>query len=100
MSTPSIHGAAAQADARPEPATADTVSASEHHARLMDAAKAEAARLRSQAVREFGCGAFDDFWRGANAVWQRMEDASTLAARSANRLQARLVRRHPPKPLC
>lgn len=50
--------------------------------RLHDLAKAEAERLRNEAV--------DDFWRGANAVWQR---GQTTAQRSASRLQARLARR-------
>ncbi|TXT40913.1 MAG: hypothetical protein FD135_815 [Comamonadaceae bacterium] len=50
--------------------------------RLHDLAKAEAERLRNEAV--------DDFWRGANALWQR---GQTTAQRSASRLQARLARR-------
>lgn len=50
--------------------------------RLHDLAKAEAERLRSEAV--------DDFWRGANALWQR---GQSTAQRSASHLQARLARR-------
>lgn len=62
--------------------------------RLHDLAKADAERLRRQALRDFGNHAADDFWRGADAVYQRCLEAShTLAERSATRLQARLVRR-------
>ena len=35
--------------------------------------------------------AIDDFWRSADAVWQRSQD---IAQRSASRLQARLARRN------
>ena len=51
-------------------------------ARLHDLAKAEATRLRAEAI--------DDFWRGADAVWRRSLGA--MAQRSAARLRARLVR--------
>lgn len=62
--------------------------------RLHDLAKAEAQRLRLQAMRDFGRDAVDDFWRGADAVFQRCLDANpTSAERSATRLQARLARR-------
>jgi hypothetical protein len=45
-------------------------------------------------MRDFGNQAADDFWRGADAVYQRCLEAShTLAQRSASRLQARLARR-------
>ena len=50
--------------------------------RLHDLAKTEAVRLHREAV--------DDFWRGANTLWQR---GQTSAQRSASRLQARLARR-------
>lgn len=61
---------------------------------LHDLAIAEAERLRSQAMRDFGHEVVDDFWRGADAVYQRCLEAShTLAERSATRLQARLARR-------
>jgi hypothetical protein len=61
---------------------------------LHDLAKAEAERLRRQAMRDVGSQAADDFWRGADAVYQRCLEAShTLAERSATRLQARLARR-------
>jgi len=54
-------------------------------ARLHDQAKLEAVRLRDEAV--------DDFWRGADAVWQRsLQGGQALAERSAARLQARLAR--------
>lgn len=54
-------------------------------ARLHDQAKAEANRLRSEAV--------DDFWRGADAIWQRgLHSGEALAQRSAARLRASLVR--------
>ena len=54
----------------------------------------EAAILRRQAMHDFGNQAADDFWRGADAVYQRCLEAShTLAERSATRLQARLARR-------
>lgn len=58
--------------------------------RLHDLAKAQAEWLRSEAMRDFGTEAVDDFWRGANAIWQRSQVA---AQRSAARLQARLARR-------
>jgi hypothetical protein len=62
--------------------------------RLHDLAKAEAERLHRQAMRDFGHEVVDDFWRGADAVYQRCLEAShTLAERSATRLQARLARR-------
>ena len=55
------------------------------HNRLHDTAKAEASRLRDEAV--------DDFWRGADAVWQRTaHGGQAVAVRSAARLQARLTR--------
>ncbi|MDO8458582.1 MAG: hypothetical protein Q7T07_16885 [Burkholderiaceae bacterium] len=54
-------------------------------AHLHDRAKAEASRLRGEAV--------DDFWRGANAVWQRgLHSGEALAQRSAARLRASLAR--------
>ena len=54
-------------------------------ARLHDEAKAEASRLRSEAV--------DEFWRGADAVWQRgLHSGEALAQRSATRLRASLAR--------
>ena len=54
-------------------------------ARLHDLAMAEAIRLRHEAV--------DDFWRGADAVWQRgLQRAQTSVSRSAARLKARLAR--------
>jgi hypothetical protein len=58
--------------------------------RLHDLAKAEAQRLRLQAMSDFGREAVDDFWRGADAIWQR---GQATAQRSASRLQARLARR-------
>ena len=58
--------------------------------RLHDLAKAEAQRLRRQAMCDFGSEAVDDFWRGANALWQH---GQTAAQRSAARLQVRLARR-------
>lgn len=54
-------------------------------ARLHDQARAEASRLRSEAV--------DEFWRGADAVWQRgLHSGEALAQRSATRLRASLAR--------
>lgn len=62
-------------------------------ARLHDLAKAEAMRLRGEAIRNFGCEAADDFWRGADAVWQRsLQTGHAKVERSAARLQARLAR--------
>ena len=58
--------------------------------RLHDQAKMEAQRLRREAIRDFGSEAVDDFWRGANVIWQR---GQATAQRSASRLQARLARR-------
>lgn len=58
--------------------------------RLHDQAKAEAQHLRREALRDFGSEAVEDFWRGANAIWQR---GQATAQRSATRLQARLARR-------
>ena len=55
-------------------------------AHLHDQARREARRLRREAV--------DDFWRGADAVWQRsLAGGQALAQRSAIRLKARLARR-------
>jgi hypothetical protein len=69
------------------------IDASTQH-RLHDLAKAEAQRLRHEAMRDLGNQAADDFWRGADAVYQRCLEAShSLAQRSASRLQARLARR-------
>ncbi|MDD5028848.1 MAG: hypothetical protein PHH58_04990 [Rhodoferax sp.] len=56
---------------------------------LHDLAKVEAERLRRQAMRDFGDEAVDDFWRGANAIWQR---GQATAQRNAARFQARLAR--------
>jgi hypothetical protein len=62
-------------------------------ARLHDQAKAEAMRLRSEAIRNFGDEIVDDLWRGADAVWQRsLQTGQALAERSAARLKARLAR--------
>lgn len=58
------------------------------HARLMDAARAQASHLRSAAIRDFGTQTWADFWRGADAVWQRMQpgqaagQATTRSTRS------------------
>jgi hypothetical protein len=53
---------------------------------LHEQAKREACRLRSEAIGEF--------WRGADAVWQRsLVSGAALAQRSAARLQTRLARR-------
>ena len=61
---------------------------------LHDLAKAEAARLRHEAMRDFGQVLVDDFWRGADAIYQRfLETGHTMAQRSTTRLQARLARR-------
>ena len=55
-------------------------------AQLHDQARREARRLRREAV--------DDFWRGANTVWERsLAGGQALAQRSASRLKARLARR-------
>ena len=72
------------------PATPD-----DDHARLMAAARARASDLRSQAIRDFGTQTWADFWRGADAVWQRMQPgqaAGQATTRSATRLQTRLAR--------
>jgi hypothetical protein len=62
--------------------------------RLHDLAKVDAQHLRRAAMREFGNDLFDDFWRGADLVYQRCLEASQrLAERSATRLQSRLNRR-------
>lgn len=54
--------------------------------RIHDLAKAEAARLRREAV--------DDLWRGADAIWQRsLQTVRAIAERSVARLKARLARR-------
>jgi len=55
-------------------------------ARLHDQARREARRLRREAI--------DNFWRGADAVWQRsLAGGQALTKRSANRLKARLAHR-------
>ena len=52
---------------------------------LHDQARTAATRLRQEAV--------EDFWRGADAAWQRVAQGSqALALRSAARLRARLTR--------
>ena len=66
------------------------------HANLVAHAKAEAMRLRSEAIRDFGTHAFANFWREANTVWQHLEASAGSASRSARRLQARLNRRQAP----
>lgn len=49
------------------------------------------ARRRAEQERN---EAIDDFWRGADAAWARVQlTAAQRAARSHQRLQARLVRR-------
>lgn len=54
-------------------------------ARLHEQARIDASRLRSAAV--------DDFWRGADAIWQRgLHSGEALAQRSATRLRASLAR--------
>lgn len=54
-------------------------------ARLQTQARAEVHHLRAEAA--------DDFWRGADAVWQRsLASGQALAQRSADRLKARLAR--------
>lgn len=63
------------------------------HDRLIAAAKAEAQRLRRQAIDEFGEGVFEgigDVWRSGNALWERTrQDSQRALVRSAQRLQAR-----------
>ncbi|WP_114970802.1 hypothetical protein [Rhodoferax ferrireducens] len=62
-------------------------------ARLHDLAKAEAQRLRGEAMQHVGGEAVDDFWRGADAVWQRsLQTGQAVSERSAARLKARLAR--------
>ena len=81
--------------AAPVSSPASCVPAPENHARLMDAARTRADALRSQAIRDFGAQPWADFWRGANAVWQRMQPglaAGQATTRSATRLQTRLAR--------
>jgi len=63
------------------------------HARRIDLAQAEALRLRQEAIRDFGVQTFANVWREADEVWQRLETRLNGAARSAQRLQARMGRR-------
>ena len=73
--------------------THDAFDAAPQH-RLHNLTKAAGERQHRQALRSFGYEVADDFWRGADAVYQRCLEAShTLAERSATRLQARLARR-------
>lgn len=65
---------------------------STEHAERVQAALAEAHRLRQQAIRDCGATAYADFWRGANAVWEAMVSGQARAVRSARRWQARLQR--------
>lgn len=64
-----------------------------NHDRLIAAAKAEAQRLRRQAIGQFGGGVFEgmgDVWRNGNALWERTRhDSQRAISRSAQRLQAR-----------
>lgn len=70
-------------------------------ARLHDLAKAEAMRLRREAIRNFGGEVVDDFWRGADAVWQRsLQTGQAMVERSAARLQARLARHRRERSAC
>ncbi len=78
------------------PACPDSLADLDPHACLMARAKADAARLRNEAIRDFGTHAFANFWRDANTVWQHMEASAGSATRSARRLQARLDRRQAP----
>jgi len=72
-----------------------------NHGYLIDQAKAEASRLRTEAIQQFGDEALGDFWRGANAVWQRsLLSGQGLAHRSAARLRARLQRRQTSRGAC
>ena len=51
-------------------------------------------QLRSAAIRDFGTQTWADFWRGADAVWQRMQPGcgGRVPPRSATRLQTWLAR--------
>lgn len=70
-------------------------------ARLHDLAKAEAQRLRGEAMQHVGAEAVDDFWRGADAVWQRsLQTGQAVAQRSAARLTARLARHRRERSAC
>ncbi len=64
----------------------------DNHDRLVAQAKAQALRLRREAVRDFGSQAFANVWRDADAVWQRLQGPLAVAGRSARRWQARLAR--------
>ena len=64
------------------PQQIDTLVRARRHAQ----ARAQAAQDRREAI--------DDFWRGADAVWQRVQqDAAVRLHRSAQRWQSRLQRR-------
>lgn len=78
------------------PACTGSLGDLDPHASLMACAKADATRLRNEAIRDFGTDAFANFWRDANTVWQHMEASVGSASRSARRLQARLDRRQAP----
>lgn len=80
------------------PTCTDSLVERDHHACLMARAKADATRLRNEAIRDFGANTFANFWRDANSVWQHMEASVGSATRSARRLQARLDRRQAPTP--
>lgn len=78
------------------PACTHSLDDLNHHDCLMARAKADATRLRNEAIRDFGTHAFVNFWREANTVWQHLEASVGSASRSARRLQARLNRRQTP----
>lgn len=80
------------------PACTHSMDDLNHHAGLMALAKADATRLRNEAIRDFGASTFANFWRDANTVWQHMEASAGSATLSARRLQARLGRRKAPMP--
>lgn len=64
----------------------DTLTQAHLHAHLHAAARRQADADRSEAI--------DDFWRGADAVWARLQQGlGERLHRSARRLQARLDRR-------
>lgn len=64
----------------------DTLTQAHLHAHRHAAARRQADADRSEAI--------DDFWRGADAVWARLQQGlGERLHRSARRLQARLDRR-------
>ena len=55
------------------PACTDSLDDLNHHDCLMARAKADATRLRNEAIRDFGASTFANFWREASTAARRQK---------------------------